>query len=133
MAFGLNAQHAGSQFPNQELKAYLLQWKCRVPVNHWTTWEVLRQYCTIIIKLPKRLDLNYFSHWKEMTIMWLDGDANYTTMAIISLHVNVLIQPTCCTPSVYTMLYIKYFFNQKNLKHLLIIIVLYFEELTLSL
>ena len=58
-------------------------------LNHWTTWEVLRQYCTIIIKLAKRLDLNYFSHWKEMTIMWLDSDANYMTMAFTSLHVNV--------------------------------------------
>ena len=30
LAFGLSAQHAGSQFSDQEVKAYLLQWKCRV-------------------------------------------------------------------------------------------------------
>ena len=90
------------------------------------------QHYIIYIRLAKRLDLNYFSHWKEMTIMLLDGDANYTTMAITSLHVNVSNQHV--THLQFIQCYISNIIStKKNLKCLLIITVHYFEELSLSL
>ena len=39
--------------------------------------EYRQQYCVIIIKFAKRLDLNYSNHWKQMIIIWHDRGANY--------------------------------------------------------
>ena len=65
----------------------------KINVSQYNVYR--QQYCIIIIKLAKRLDLNYSHHKKEKIIMWLDRGINNATVATILQYINV---STCCIP-----------------------------------